>query len=134
MLYLQGASHIHCIQGIRKVPTDDVAAMPVNNSCQIHVPVRPLDVGYVDRPCLVWQENELVAQPIWDNALLEIPFGEVDLRIYRPEPHLVHKAPYNLSGGRQTILMQFGYQLTAAKIWHHGMPVINVGHDIFFPL
>ena len=108
---------------------DDATAVPVDDCCQVHVPMRHRDVGDVDRPHLVRKGRGVVSQQIWHDSLLEITLGKVRLGIDGVDPHLLHQAAHCLAADLHAILLQPCNKLAGAEIRAPSMPGINTGHN-----
>ena len=55
--------------------TDNLPAVPVDYRSQIHVPMRHGNIGDVDGPDLIGEDNFVVPQQIRHDGLLLIPLG-----------------------------------------------------------
>ena len=108
---------------------NDATAVPVDDCCQVHVPMRHRDVGDVDRPHLVWEGRGVVPQQIWHDSLLEITLGKVRLGVDGVDPHLLHQAAHCLAADLHAILLQPCNKLAGAEIRAPSMPEINTGHN-----
>ena len=119
------------IQGVRERPADNLAAEPVDDCGQVHVAMIHFDIGNIDGPDLVWEQNHLVSQQIWHNRVLEVPLGEICLGIDGMNAHLLHIRPDKLSPRRIPLFLQLGGNFPGAQEGHCRMPVIDPGHDRF---
>ncbi len=129
-----GLEHIGRVQCIGEVPAHDHPAVPVDQRSQIHMAMLHPDVGDVNRPHLIWEENLLILQQIRHNALLKVPLGEIGFGIDRVDPHFLHQPPHQFPAHLEAVLLELLCQLPRPDVRHRRVPVVETRHDLFPPL
>lgn len=84
------------VQRVIQFPSDDAAAVPVNDSCQVQESVLHRNVGDVDGPCLIRTCYISIPKQIRDHSRTLQTFRKVQLRIDRINGHFGHPPSFLL--------------------------------------
>ena len=94
------------VKSVIQLPADNTAAVPVDNGCQKQESVFHLDVGDINRPCLVRPCDIRIAEKVRHNRRSLLALGEVWLWIDWIYRHFRHPAPGLLSSDLISTLLQ----------------------------
>ena len=96
------------IQRVVNIPTDDAAAIPVDDCGQIDKPMLYGDICDVDRPRLIRSGDNCIPEQIWAYLRLLHSFGKVQLWVNGVDSHFIHVS----AGLAPADMMALGFQLS----------------------
>ena len=103
---LKNFQAVSCIQRIRKAPTNNIAAVNINNGRQVPKSFLHRDIGNVDTPDMVRMSNFQVAQFVRMDISGQPKFTQIALWVYCHQPHLAQKSSDSLGTNNKTECQQ----------------------------
>jgi len=94
------------VQRVRQFPGDDIARVPVDNSCQITEAMFQFDVGNIGAPNLVRPENWQPAEQIRIDLVLFVRLAQISLflRVNGGDAHFNHQGSDMLFSDRNLVV------------------------------